>query len=103
MAHGVFVEARRISSLQRAGFSLVVARGFSLSPCGAWVPERVGFVVCGMQAVSLRCMSSGVVACGLSCPAACRILVPGPGLKPVSPALEGGFFTTGPPGKSRVV
>ena len=26
--------------------------------------------------------------------------VPGPGLEPVSPALAGGFLTTGPPGKS---
>ena len=26
--------------------------------------------------------------------------IPGPGLEPVSPALAGGFLTTGPPGKS---
>ena len=26
--------------------------------------------------------------------------LPGPGLKPVSPALEGGFLITAPPGKS---
>ena len=43
------------------------------------------------------------MVCGLSCPAACGILVPRPGIKPESPALEGGFFTTGPPGKSPVV
>ena len=36
----------------------------------------------------------------LSCPAACRILVPRPGIEPASPALEGRFFTTAPPGKS---
>ena len=35
----------------------------------------------------------------LSCPAACGILVPRPGIEPASPALKGGFFTTGPPGK----
>ena len=28
--------------------------------------------------------------------------LPGPGLKPVSPALAGGFLTTAPPGKSGV-
>ena len=28
------------------------------------------------------------------------ILVPHPGIEPVSPALQGGFSTTGPPGKS---
>ena len=64
-------------------FSLVVAHGFQ----GAW-------------ALSLRHVSSVVVACGLSCPEACGILVPLPGIEPMSPALEGGFFTTGPPGKS---
>ena len=37
---------------------------------------------------------------GLSCPSACGILIPQPGIEPVSPALEGGFLTTGPSGKS---
>ena len=55
-----------------------------LSSCGAWAPELEGSVV---------------AACGLSCPAACGILVPWPGIEPASP-LEGGFLTTGPPGKS---
>ena len=41
-----------------------------------------------------------IVARGLNCPIACGILVPQPGIKPVSPALEGRFLTTGPPGKS---
>ena len=36
---------------------------------------------------------------GLGCPVACGILVSQPGIKPASPALEGGFLTTGPPGK----
>ena len=34
---------------------------------------------------------------GLSGPAACGILVPRPGIEPMSPALEGGFFTIGSP------
>ena len=46
---------------------------------------------CGVQA--LECT-------GLSCPMACGILFPRPGVNPASPALEGGFLTTGPPGKS---
>ena len=54
------------------------ARG--LSTCGAQVPEHEGSVV---------------AACGLRCPAACGILVPRPGFEPASPALEGGFLTTG--------
>ena len=31
---------------------------------------------------------------------ACEILAPQSGIKPVPPALEGGFIITGPPGKS---
>ena len=47
-------------------------------------------------------MQSGslVVVHGLSWPMVRRILVPQPGIKPASPALEGRFFTTEPPGKS---
>ena len=43
---------------------------------------------------------SVVVAHRLSCSTACGILVPQPGIKPASPALEGGFLTTGPAGKT---
>ena len=42
-----------------------------------------------------------IVAQWLSCPAACGILVPWPGIEPASFAMEGGFLTTGPPGKSQ--
>ena len=44
-------------------------------------------------------MGSVVVAPELSCPAGGGIFVPWPRIKPVSPALEGGFLTSGPPGK----
>ena len=37
---------------------------------------------------------------GLSWPAACRILIPQPEIKPMYPALEGRFLTTGSPRKS---
>ena len=37
---------------------------------------------------------------GLSCPAACGILVPRPGIELLSPALEGRCLTTGPHRKS---
>ena len=40
---------------------------------------------------------------GLSCPTACGILAPQPGIKPMTPALEGGFLMTGPPGKSLLI
>ena len=90
---------RAVSSLWRLGFSLVVACRFSLSSYGAQAPEYVGSVVCGTWALSLRHSSSAVEARGLS-PAACGVLVPRLGIEPVSPALEGALFTTGPPGKS---
>ena len=41
-----------------------------------------------------------VAACELSYSVACGILVPQPWIKLASPALEGEFLTTGPPGKS---
>ena len=71
-----------------------------LSSCGVQAPGCMGSVVCGMQSLSLRRTSSVVVARGLSCPAACGILVPQPGIQRVTPTLEGGVFITGPPGKS---
>ena len=55
----------------------------------------------GTWALQLRQVGSVVVARGLSCPAACGILVPRPEIEPASSALEGGFFTTGPPGESQ--
>ena len=78
--------------------SLVVLRGLQ----GAWAPGRMGSVVCSTWALSLRRASSVVVACRLSCPVACGILVPQPGIEPTSSALEGGFFTIGPRGKSLI-
>ena len=53
---------------------------------------RAGSVACCRQARKLLC--------GLSCPIACAILVPWPGIEPVSAASESGFLTPGPPGKS---
>ena len=41
-----------------------------------------------------------IVTYGLRCPSALGILVPQPGLELTSPALQGRFLTTGPPGRS---
>ena len=49
---------------------------------------------------SLQSMDSSIADLGLSCSEAGGILVPRPGIEPLSPALQGGFLTTGPPGKS---
>ena len=42
-------------------------------------------------------MCAGFRSCGLSYPVACGIFLDS-GIKPVSPGLAGGFFTTEPPG-----
>ena len=66
------------SSLAQVG-SFTVLHGSSRS--GTWAHE-------------LWHVGSLVVASGLSCPAACGILVPSRGIEPVSPALQGRFLTT---------
>ena len=60
-----------------------------------YVCEGKSFSCCGAQA--LERTDSLVAVCGLSTSEACGILIPQPRIKPVSPALEGGFLTTGPP------
>ena len=55
------------------------------SSCNAWALDHVVPVVAAYQ---------------FSCSVACGILVPQPGIEPMSPALQGRFLTTGPPGKS---
>ena len=45
-------------------------------------------------------VGSAVAPWGLSGPKACGILVPLPSIEPASLVLEGGFLTTGPPGRS---
>ena len=58
------------------------------------------FIVARGNLTAVCWLSSCRAAHRLSCPKACGILVPRPGIKPASPALAGGFLTTGPPGKS---
>ena len=55
-----------------------------------------GFSYCTARVLALA--GPVTVALGLSYPVPCGILVPGPGFETVSPVLDGGFLTTGPPG-----
>ena len=75
------------------GFSLVAVHGFLIVlvfPCA-------GFSRCWAQAPGQAGSSSSRgTRAELSC---CIWELAGPGIKPVSPALTGGFFTTEPPGK----
>ena len=67
-----------------------------LSSCGAQVSHCGGFAC--RRAVSRE--GSVVVVHRLSCWGMWNL--PRPGIEPMSPALAGEFFTTGPPGKSRI-
>ena len=103
------------SSLLHVGFLQLQRMGATLS-CGAQASHCGGFLCCGAQALGAR--ASVFVACGLSscgsralqhrlssCGARAQLLhgmwdLPRPGIKPLPPALAGGFLTTVPPGKS---
>ena len=64
-----------------------------LSRCGVQASSCSGFSCCRTQA--LGHLGSVVVAPRLSCSEPCGILIPRPGIKPMSPALASGFLTTG--------
>ena len=68
----------------------------TFSSCGVPASLCGGFSCCRAQTLAMLALA--VVVCGLSCPMACVILVPGSGIEP---ALAGGFLTTGAPGKSQ--
>ena len=86
---------RAFSSCGERGYSLLRHAGVSLR----WLLL--------LRSTALGARASVVVARGLSsCGSRAWLLhdmwdLPGPGLKPVSPALAGGFLTTAPPGKSQ--
>ena len=89
--HWVFVAGLRLSLVvMSGGHSFLQCAGVSLW----WLLL--------FQSIGSRHAVSVIAACRLSFPKACGILVPCPGIEPVSPALQGRFLTTGPPGKSWV-
>ena len=59
-----------------------------------------GDLHCDQQDLLLQCVGSVVAASRFSCSKACGILVPHPGIEPMSPELEDVFITTGLPGNS---
>ena len=91
-----------------AGFLQLWQAGATL-PCSARASHCGGFSLLrslGSRRASFSCCGTRALECRLSsCGAWAQLLrgmwdLPGPGLKPVSPALAGGFLTTAPPGKS---
>ena len=101
--HWVFVVARGLSLVAASGgYSLLRYAGFSLRWL-LWLrstgSRHAGFRSCGSRALDCRLSSCGAQA---------QLLhgmwdLPWPGLEPLSPALAGGFLTTGPPGKSHLL
>ena len=103
------------SSLLRVGFLQLRRAGATLR-CGAQASHCSGFSCCGAWALGARAsvvVAQGLSSCGSwaleyrlsSCGARAQLLrgmwdLPSPRIKPVSPALAGGFLTTVPPGKS---
>ena len=108
--HWVFVAACGFLQLRQAGATL---------PCGVRASRCDGFSCCGARALGAQAsvvVARGLSSCGSrdlefrlsSCGARAQLLrcmwdLPEPGLKPMSPALVGGFLTTAPPGKSYLV
>ena len=64
-----------------------------------WLHWALG-LSCSIWNLSLQHIDLLAVVCGPSCSLARGILVPWSGIESEFPTLQGGFFTTGPPGKS---
>ena len=89
------------SSCGERGLLLVVVRGLLVAVASLVAEhglEACGLTNCGSLALERRLSSCGTRALLLHG----LWDLPGPGLKPASPALAGGFLTTAPPGKPRI-
>ena len=70
-----------------------LGQGISLFPSVSLCLVLV--VAHGLLALAVGRLGSVVANRELSCPTACGILVPGPGIEPASPALKGRYLTSG--------
>ena len=88
------------SLLVRVGFLQLWRAGTTLR-CDAQASHCGGFSCCGSRALGVQALEHRLSSCGARAQLFCGMWdLPRPGLKPVSPALAGGFLTTVPPGKS---
>ena len=67
---------------------------------GSWLWHTGSFLGDAQVSLVVGRVGSVVGVSQLSCPNACGVPVPQPGTEFMFFALEGGFLTTGPPGKS---
>ena len=84
----------RMAVLHHHSYSLAFVKTNYLCGCCTQDP------LCILQDLSLQRMDSLVIVHRLSCSVAFGILIPWPGIEPVSPALQGGFLTIGLAGNS---
>ena len=74
--------------------------GLFVAMCGLSLVAASGAVASLATEHRLKsAQASVVVVHGLSCPAACGIFVPRPGIQPVFSELADGFLSTVPPGE----
>ena len=86
----LWLQSLQAQQLQHSGSTVTELRLLLLQCMGLSVAEH---------RLSLYSMGAIAVVCRFSCPTACGILISRPRIEPVSPAMEGGFLTTGPTGK----
>ena len=104
--HWVFIATCRLSRVAASRHcSLLAGHSFSLQwllllqDTGSRAHELQELWHTGFLSSCSVSTDSAVVAHRLSCPVAFGILVPRPGIKPMSSALASRFLTTGSPGK----
>ena len=88
-----------------AGFSLVASRNYSpIVMRELLLLQSKGSRVLSLQWLQLAGSRAPGQSCGawLNCSKQGMWALLGPGMEPVRPALAGGFFTTGPPGKPQI-
>ena len=86
---------------------------WAFSSCGVQASHCSGFSCCRIRALGCAGFRSCIAWAGehrpssygpwADLPVACGLLVPGPGVEPLSPTLAGRLLTTGPPGKSLIL
>ena len=91
--HWVFVAVHRFSLVWQAGASLHWFAGFLLQRLLQWSTGQTH------RLQQLQHGGSVAAVCGLSCLAACGVLVHRPAIELGSFSLQDGFLTTGPPEK----
>ena len=94
-----------LTSCKTVGFCFTTFFFFLIYLCGcigSQLPHVASSLWCKGFCLIVACglLGSVLVMNWLRCPTRCGILVPWPGIEPMSPALEGEFSTREPPGKS---